>query len=164
MYKRFERFDRWVIRTAQQLYMPVARLAFFIIFFYFGLLKLIGLSPASPLAQALTERTIGMQFFDTSFIILAVLECLIGILFLIPKATRTVILLLFIHMAVVCSPLILVPDHIWNGILVPNLEGQYIIKNIALIAVAIGIAANVTPLERQRAKKQSGQVNRDYTN
>lgn len=133
--------------------MPIARFAFFVIFFYFGLLKLIGLSPASPLAEALTAKAIGMQFFDASFMILAVIECLIGILFLIPKATRFVIFLLFVHMAVVCSPLVLVPDHVWSSFLVPNLEGQYIIKNIALIAIAIGIAAHVTPLKKKHSKK-----------
>ena len=152
MHKRLERVDYWIINTAQRLYMPVARFAFFIIFFYFGLLKLIGLSPASPLAEALTAKTIGMQYFDASFMILAVIECLIGVLFLIPKSTRIVIFLLFVHMAVVCSPLLLVPDNVWNSFLVPNLEGQYIIKNIALIAIAIGIAAHVTPLKKKRPK------------
>jgi uncharacterized membrane protein YkgB len=153
MHKRFEQVDYWIITTARQLYVPVARFAFFIIFFYFGFLKIVGLSPASPLAEALTAKTIGMQYFDVSFMILAVIECLIGVLFLIPKATRVVIFLLFVHMAVVCSPLLLVPEHVWSGFLVPSLEGQYIIKNIALIAIAIGIAAHVTPLEKHRAKK-----------
>lgn len=155
MRKRFEQIDDWIINTAKRLYMPVARFAFFIIFFYFGFLKIVGLSPASPLAEALTVKTIGMQYFDASFLILAVIECLIGILFLIPKTTRVVIFLLFVHMAVVCSPLLLVPEHVWSGFLVPNLEGQYIIKNIALIAIAIGIAAHVTPLEKRRVKKRA---------
>lgn len=150
MQKRLENFDILIISTAQKLYLPVARFAFFIIFFYFGFLKLVGLSPASPLAESLTAKTIGMQYFDASFMALAVIECLIGILFLIPKATRIVIALLVVHMGVVCSPLVLVPEHIWIAPLVPNLEGQYIIKNIALIAVAIGIAAHVTPLKKLR--------------
>ncbi len=151
--KSFEKIDRAIIALAQKWYMPVARAAFFIIFFYFGALKLAGLSPATPLAEALTERTIGMQYFDISFTILALIECLIGLLFLVPKATRVVIALLFIHLAVVCSPLVLVPDHIWSSFLVPNLEGQYIIKNVALVAIAIGIAANVTPLKAAKHKR-----------
>lgn len=150
MRKRFEKIDNLIISTARRWHIPIARIAFFIIFFYFGALKLAALSPASPLAEALTAKTIGMQFFDVSFVILAVLECLIGLLFLIPKATRIVIFLLFVHMGVVCSPLILVPEYVWSGFLVPNLEGQYIIKNVALIAIAIGIAAHVTPLSKQK--------------
>lgn len=144
------KIDHQIISWAQKSYLPIARAAFFIIFFYFGFLKLVGLSPATPLAAALTERTIGMPYFELSFYILAGLECLIGILFLVPKATRIVIALLFIHMAVVCSPMILVPDHTWTQFLVPTLEGQYIIKNVALVAIAIGIAAHVTPLKKSK--------------
>ncbi len=125
----------------------IARVAIFIVFFWFGALKFLGLSPASPLAEALTERTIGMEFFQLSFIILAVLECLIGILFLIPKATRIVLPLLLLHMAVVCSPLLLVPDLVWTNPFVPSLEGQYIIKNVVLVALAIAIAATTKPLK-----------------
>ena len=150
MHKQLAQLDHWIIRTSQQWYVPVARFAFFIIFFYFGILKILGLSPASPLAEALTANTIGMAYFDVSFFILALLECVIGILFLIPKATRIVILLLFAHMAIVCSPLVLVPAHVWSGFLIPSLEGQYIIKNIALVAIAIGIAANTAPLKKRR--------------
>lgn len=155
MHKRLERIDYLIISTAQRLHMPIARIAFFIIFFYFGLLKLVGLSPASPLAEALTQRTIGMQYFELSFITLAIIECLIGVLFLIPKATRLVIFLLLVHMAIVCSPLLLVPELVWTSFLVPSLEGQYIIKNIALIAVAIGIAAHTVPLAKKRSQKKT---------
>ena len=137
MDRYIRKLDHAIIVTAQKWYMPAARIAFFIIFFYFGALKLVGLSPATPLASVLTERTIGMQYFDVSFMILAVIECLIGLLFLLPRATRVVIALLFVHLLVVCSPLVLVPDHVWTGFLVPSLEGQYIIKNVALVAIAI---------------------------
>jgi len=154
MNKNLQAIDHFIISNANKWYLPVARLAFFVIFFYFGFLKIIGLSPASPLAEALTSQTIGVQYFEVSFMILAFIECLIGILFLIPKATRLVIFLLFVHMAVVCSPLVLVPEHVWTSFLVPNLEGQYIIKNIALVAIAIGIAANVTPLASSGKKKR----------
>lgn len=150
MYRQLEKIDSWIIETAKRVYMPMARIAFFVIFFYFGLLKLVGLSPASPLAEALTQRTVGMEYFDVLFIGLAVVECLIGLLFLVPKATRVVIALLFVHMAVVCSPLLLVPDMVWSGWLVPSLEGQYIIKNIALIAIAISIAAHTVPLKKRK--------------
>jgi uncharacterized membrane protein YkgB len=132
-------------------FIPFARFSIFLIFFWFGFIKLLGLSPASPLAEALTAKTVGMQYFDALFYILAAVECLIGVLFLFPKATRIVIPLLFIHMAIVCSPLIIVPAMVWDQPFVPNLEGQYIIKNVALVAVAIGIAASTMPLKK-RAK------------
>ncbi len=124
----------------------MARFSIFLIFFWFGLIKILGLSPASPLAEALSAKTVGLQYFHTLFILLAIIECVIGILFLFPKATRIVIPLLLFHMAIVCSPLLLVPEHTWQSFLVPTLEGQYIIKNAVVIAVAIGIAATAKPL------------------
>jgi uncharacterized membrane protein YphA (DoxX/SURF4 family) len=144
--------DLKIIAWCRQVYIPLSRIAFFIIFFYFGFLKLIGQSPASALAEALTARTIGADFYQVAFIILAIFECLIGILFLIPKATRIVIPLLFAHLLIVCSPLVLVPDHVWTAPFVPTLEGQYIIKNVALAAIAIGIAAHTMPIGAKRAK------------
>lgn len=145
--------DRRVIEFFRRTFLPFARVALFVIFFWFGFLKLFGLSPASPLAQALTAQTVGTQYFDVLFWILALIECIIGILFLIPKATRVVIPLLFVHMTVVCAPLVLIPSHVWTGFMVPTLEGQYIVKNIVIVAVAIGIAAQVRPLERKNTIK-----------
>lgn len=140
--------DLHVIAWARRSFMSIARFAFFLIFFYFGFLKLVGLSPATPLAEALTAQTIGNDWFHVAFMGLAVLECLIGVLFLIPRATRVVIPLLFVHLIVVCSPLILVPGYVWTAPFVPNLEGQYIVKNIALVAIAIGLVASTPPLRR----------------
>jgi uncharacterized membrane protein YphA (DoxX/SURF4 family) len=147
--------DLAIISWATKLFVPIARVAFFIIFFYFGILKVLGLSPATPLAEALTAQTIGMQYFDLAYIGLAIFECLIGILFLIPKATRIVIPMLFIHMILVCSPLVLIANMVWEYPFVPNLEGQYIIKNVALIAAAIGIAASTVPLAKKDKKLSS---------
>jgi hypothetical protein len=109
-------------------------------------LKLLGDSPATPLARALVDRTVGDQSFHALFILLALYECLIGILFLIPRATRLVIPLLFIHLIIVCSPLLVVRNLAWTKTLVPTLEGQYIIKNVAIIALAIGVAAQTPPI------------------
>ncbi|HUS26074.1 MAG TPA: hypothetical protein VMY99_01875 [Nevskiaceae bacterium] len=139
--------DITIIAWLQRSFVPLARLAIFAVYFWFGILKLLDLSPASPLAQALAAQTIGAQHFDLAFNILAVFECLIGILFLIPKATRVVIPLLLAHMVIVCSPLFLIPDQAWSKLLVPTLEGQYIIKNMAIIALAIGVAAQTRPLK-----------------
>ena len=138
--------DLQLIAFFKRTFVPVARFSIFLIFFWFGMIKLLGLSPASPLAEALTARTVGMAYFEPLFYILAVVECIIGILFLFPRATRIVIPLLLFHMALVCSPIVLVPELVWQQFGVPTLEGQYIIKNAVVIAVAIGIAASAKPL------------------
>ena len=144
--QKVEHWDERIIAFFRRTYIPMARIALFVVFFWFGFIKLTGMSPASELAEALTAKTVGIEWFDLLFRLTALLECLIGILFLIPKASRVVIPLLFFHMAVVCAPLVLVPGMAWQSFGVPTLEGQYIIKNLVIIAVAFGIAANTTPL------------------
>ena len=145
----YESIDVRIIDFFKKTYIPVARISIFLIFFWFGLIKVLGLSPASPLAEALTIKTVGIQYFDALFIVLAALECVIGLLFLLPKMTRIVIPLLIFHMLIVCSPLVLVPEYTWQLPFVPTLEGQYIIKNAVVVAVAIGIAASTRPLARK---------------
>ncbi len=146
MKQNIAHWDERAIAFFRGSYIPLARVAFFIIFFWFGFLKLIGVSPAGDLAEALTAKTIGLDWFELSFKTLALLECVIGILFLIPKAVRIVIPLLFVHLLVVCSPLVFVPELTWQSFMVPTLEGQYIIKNVAIVALAFGVVAHTKPL------------------
>jgi hypothetical protein len=128
---------------------PAARVGLFIVFFWFGALKVLGLSPATPLVQALFEHTISFMNFPTFLVLFGLFECLIGLLFLIKGYERVVIPLLFIHMVTTFMPLILLPSETWSGFLVPTLEGQYIIKNLVIIAAAIGIASHLHPLHRK---------------
>ncbi len=142
--------DLQLIHWLRKSFLPLARFAVFVVYFYFGILKIFGLSPAGPLAHALTNKTIGAAHFDAAYLILAIFECLIGVLFLFPKLTRVVIPLLFVHIVIVCSPLILVPSLAWDKPFVPTLEGQYIIKNVIIVALAIGIAAQTKPLTKTK--------------
>jgi len=119
---------------------PISRLSLFVIFFWFGILKVIGASPASPLVQALFERTISFMSFDVFIVLFGIFEMLIGVLFILKKYDRIAIPLLFLHMITTFMPLFLVPEATWSGFLIPTLEGQYIIKNLVIIATAINIA------------------------
>lgn len=141
-----ENLDLRLIRLSKDFFIPMARFGLFVVFFWFGLLKVIGLSPASGLVQRLFEHTIHFMDFGTFLVLFGVFECLIGILFLIKGAERIVIPLLFIHMITTFGPLVFLPEETWSGFMIPTLEGQYIIKNLVLIAAAIGIAANVRPI------------------
>lgn len=147
--------DVRAIAFFRRMFIPFARFSIFLVFFWFGILKLLGVSPASPLAEALVAKTVGIQYFDPLFYTLAVMECVIGILFLFPKTIRIVIPLLVAHMLIVCSALFIVPELTWQQFGVPTLEGQYIIKNAVVVAVAIGIAASAEPLVVKRAKKKA---------
>lgn len=145
----FERIDARFITFAKRQYQLIARVSLFIIFFYFGFLKLVGLSPASDLALGFAEK-MGMGAYAMElFYALAVIECLIGIMMLIPRLTRVAIFVMAAHMLLVSAPLLLYTEATWVRPLVPNLEGQYIIKNAALVALALGLVATTRPLTRR---------------
>ena len=140
--------DANLIHFFRRVSVPLARFGLFIIFFWFGVLKVIGLSPASGLVERLFENTVPWMSFGAFIICFGLFEMLIGILFLIRGVERIVIPLLLIHMITTMMPLFLLAGETWSGFLTPTLEGQYIIKNIALIAAAFGIAAHLHPLQK----------------
>lgn len=146
--------DHEIIRFFRRISVPLARISLFIIYFWFGILKVIGLSPASTLVHELYARTIPFVPFNAFFMGFALFECLIGILFLIKGAERIVIPLLLAHMITTILPLIFLPNIAWQHWFVPTLEGQYIIKNLALITAAIAIAAHLHPLPYKKAEVQ----------
>ncbi len=141
--------DIHLIHFFRKVSVPMARFGLFVVFFWFGLLKVIGLSPASGLVQRLFEQTISWMPFATFLILFGLLEMLIGILFLIRGMERVVIPLLFFHMITTFMPLFFLTSETWSGFLIPTLEGQYIIKNLALIGCAVGIASHLHPIARK---------------
>ena len=141
--------DLGLIHFFRKVSIPCARFGLFVVFFWFGFLKVIGLSPASGLVERLFQQTIPWMSFGTFLILFGLFECLIGVLFLVRGAERIVIPLLFIHMITTFGPLVFLPQETWQQFLVPTLEGQYIIKNLVLIAAAVGIAAHLHPLGKR---------------
>lgn len=146
------KFDHAFIAFAKRYYSPIARGALFVIFFLFGFLKLVGLSPADQLAVGFAEKMGAGAIAQELFLLLAFAECIIGIMILFPKLTRLTILFIFLHMILVCSPLVLYPEAVWREAFIPNLGGQYIIKNIALVALALGLVATTPPLKKSRKR------------
>lgn len=121
------------------LFVPLARLALVVIYGWFGVLKLIGVSPAGDLVHQLFDATIPFVSFETFYILFALFEILIGLLWLLPRFTRLAEVLVFVHVLTTMLPLALLPAATWQAFLVPTLEGQYIIKNLLIVACAVGI-------------------------
>jgi uncharacterized membrane protein YphA (DoxX/SURF4 family) len=121
----------------------LARVAMAVVYFWFGILKLFGLSAANPMVQSLQAKTLPFLSFDQFIVLFALFEMLIGILFLIPKATRLVMVLFLGHMVTTTMPLFVLPRMTWQSMLVPTMEGQYIIKNIILIALAASVGTSL---------------------
>lgn len=119
-----------------------ARISLFIIYFWFGLLKVLGTSPANPLVEELMNTMLpSFITFDVFIVLFGIFEMIIGILFLISKWDKVTVWLFGLHMFSTFMPLIMTPAAVWQSAFVPNLEGQYIIKNLALISIVLFLFA-----------------------
>jgi uncharacterized membrane protein YphA (DoxX/SURF4 family) len=144
-----ESFDHRFISWAKQNYSWIARVSLFVIYFYFGFLKITGASPANDLAIGFATHMGVGAYANELYLLLAVIECIIGVLILFPKLTRLAIFIMLGHMVLVSAPILLYPEAVWSAPFVPNLEGQYIIKNAALVALALGLVASTMPLKKR---------------
>jgi len=141
-----KRIDHIIMNVMRRYSSIIARASLFIIFFWFGILKIVGTSAANEIVALLQVKT--LPFFATNqfIVFLGGLEVIIAFLILIPRWERLSFGLLFIHMSTTFLPLILLSDITWKGFLIPTLEGQYIIKNIVIIAMAMVIVVYISPL------------------
>lgn len=120
------------------------RIALATIYIWFGVLKMFGVSPAGDLV----EKTV-FWFKPEFFIpILGVCEVFIGLGLLIRKWIPETILLLLLHMIATLTPIFMLQSSCFAIFpYEPTLAGQYIIKNLVLVAGALVI---------------SGKYNEDY--
>lgn len=115
----------------------IMRIALAIVYIWFGGLKIIGISPAGDLV----EETV-FWFKPEIFIpVLGIGELVIGLGLLVKRFVPFTIILLLLHMVATIFPLFLLTDACFDTFPYrPTLVGQYIIKNLVLVAGALVIA------------------------
>ncbi len=143
---RFQRIDMRITRWMASNGIRILRISMGIIFFWFGMLKFFeGLSPAESLAT----RTIDMLSFgligpELVRYGLATWEVLIGIGLLFKWRLREILLLMFLQMLGTLTPIVLLPGEVFTAFPYGlTLEGQYIIKNLVIIAAGMVIGSTV---------------------
>ena len=121
----------------------LVRIPLFIIFFWFGFLKIINLSPAQNLVL---DTVYWMPFLSAEswVIVIGYWEVLIAIFFMFKRTTFIAMLFLLLQMSGTFLPLIILPEVTFqkSNPLLPTLEGQYIIKNIIIITAALIIGGS----------------------
>ena len=122
------------------------------VFVWFGALKLVpGLSPA----EALVRNTVYFVDPDLFYPVLAVWEVLIGLLLWFRPTVRGALFLLALQMPGTFLPFLVLPEVCFSqwpltsplDLFALTLEGQYIVKNVVLIAAGLVVGGTV----RQRA-------------
>jgi len=142
---RLDRIDQHIARYMNRWGVPVLRLALAVIFVWFGLLKPLGLSPAAPLVLA-TTADLPVFAPDTWLVLIGWWEMAIGLTFLHPATVRIAIALLGLQMVGTFMPLVLLPGVTFQNGRIPyglTMEGQYIVKNLLIIAAALVIGGTV---------------------
>ena len=121
----------------------LVRIPLFVIFFWFGFLKIINLSPAQNLV---IDTVYWMPFFEAESwtVIIGYWEVLIAVLFMFKRTTFFAMVLLLLQMTGTFLPLIILPEVTFQNSnpFLPTLEGQYIIKNIIIITAALIIGGS----------------------
>lgn len=134
--------DSSLVSFSKKLSPFFTRFSIFVVYFWFGILKVLELSPATPLVHELFLKTVAFIPFELFLMMFGIFECLIGIMILIKGFERLAILATAIHLITTFMPLILIPS-IWHGFLIPTMEAQYIIKNVLIIALLLNIGSRI---------------------
>lgn len=133
---------RWLMRHS----ITALRISMGAVIFGFGFLKYFpGVSPAEGLVLAATRvLTFGLLPDGLVMVLLATLECTIGLLLITGRWLRLTSYLFTFWVLGILSPIVLLPGRIFAGPHhMPTLEGQYVLKDVILFAAAMVIATTV---------------------
>ncbi|MFJ8195002.1 hypothetical protein ACIQ8D_35485 [Streptomyces sp. NPDC096094] len=121
----------------------VLRISVGALYCWFGALKFFpAASPAEEIAAAaMTKLTGGLLPTTVSMPLLGTAETLIGLALVTGLLLRPTLMLFFGHMAGVFTSLALLHGQMWHHG-VPTLEGQYVLKNLVLVAACLAVAAD----------------------
>lgn len=139
------RVEGAVKASLQHWSIPALRIALGTVFVVFGALKLFpGVSPVEALVSSTWEKlTFGLVSGQIALVATAVIEVAAGALLIAGGGfARIGLVVLAAAFVGILSPIVLLPGEVF-GSMGPTLTGQYIFKNVVLIAAALVVASRV---------------------
>jgi putative oxidoreductase len=120
----------------------ILRISLGLVFLVFASFKFVsGASPAEDIAVATVGKlTFGMVTGTAALYVTAITETVIGITLLTGRFVKVGLVVMAGAFVGILSPLALFPDEMWSGN-GPTLLGQYVFKDIVLVAGALVVAA-----------------------
>ena len=131
--------------SLQRWSIPALRVALGAVFLVFGALKFFpGVSPVEELVSRTWEKlTFGLVSGQAALVATAVIEVAAGVLLIVGGVfARVGLVVLALAFVGILSPIVLLPAEVF-GPVGPTLTGQYIFKNVVLIAAALVVASRV---------------------
>jgi uncharacterized membrane protein YkgB len=134
---RFSDLDNLFITFLRRWSIPALRVAIGVIFIWFGVLKLLGVSPVLSLVQ----KTYSFLPLHVFFLVLSIWEMGIGCGLIFKRALRCTLLLLCMHLMGTFIALLQAPSLFFmnNNPLLLTTEGEFVMKNLVLVASALVI-------------------------
>lgn len=132
-------FDRWFIACMRTYSIPVLRVAVGIVFLWFGLLKVLDVSPVKNFVFDV------YSFMpDGFFMVLGIWEVIVGLGLITKSFLRVTLALLWLQMAGTFFSLLLAPGMFFqeSNPLLLTLEGEFVIKNLVLVAAGLTIGGH----------------------
>lgn len=128
-------YEKIVSRYLRERSIFLLRMSLGIIFFWYGLLKVIGISPVEELVERATHWIVGARDF---VFVLGIWEMIIGLCLFFRKYKRIGLILLFMQFPGTFLPLFTNPEDCFTFIPFGlTLEGQYVFKNLVLISAGL---------------------------
>ena len=142
----FTGFDRIFIHTLRRSGVPILRVCLGIVFLWFGALKILGASPVI----GLISTAYPFMPYPAFILILGIWEVAIGIGLIFKIALRATLALLWLQMLGTLTALLLAPSLFFShgSILLLTTEGEFVVKNLVLIAAGMVIGGYEIPSQK----------------
>lgn len=148
----FVRLDERIIATLSRIAVPLLRISVGVVFLWFGALKIAGASPVEELV------TTTVPWVDPDLLVpgLGVVEAAVGIGLLVGRLVRIVLLVLVLQLVGILFLLVVRPDAMFqsgNPLLLTE-QGEFVVKNVVLLAAAFVVGANLWPGHRWKESSE----------
>ena len=150
--KTFDRMDQKIVGFMSSYAILIMRISLGIVFVWFGLLKVVGVSPVFDLASQVVYWLPSELFVP----LLGIVEIAIGVGLMLGKALRGILALLFLLLAGTFLVLLILPEAAFQGgnPLFLTTEGEFVIKNLVLIAAGLAVGGTVRHGRKKRQQEQ----------
>jgi uncharacterized membrane protein YkgB len=140
--RKFQALEVWAIGELRRISLPLLRWAVGIVFIWFGALKLVG---STPVADFVAHT---LPWFNRAWLIpaLGLFEVAIGVAMIVGRFLTVVCAVMVAHLAGTFLSLVMQPEVTFQhgNPLMLTAEGEFVIKNLVLIAAGLVIAARFT--------------------
>ena len=144
-----DRVDLVIIPFLRSWAVPLLRVSLGVVFVWFGMLKILDVSPVA----GLVANTVYWFDPDAFVTVLGVFEVTVGILLLLGRALRVTLLLFVLQMIGTFLTFVILPQVTFrdgNPFLL-TVEGEFVVKNLVLISAALVVGTTV----RRRATRRT---------